>query len=85
MNDEDLQLMAYEAWLDEEHEWYDISQGLLAQGWVHYDLDRPLDTQELEAMRAWLVKHYPGQHETHNDEVLLPTERDMTIFKLVWA
>ena len=72
----------YEAWMHQEHEWYTTVDYLSSEGWSHGKLHKALSQEELNDVRDWLTIHYPGKHECYNDEVMLPTEKDVTWFLL---
>ena len=75
----------YEAWMEQEREWYTMVDYLVREGWHHVRLDKALNQQELNEMNDWLKEHYYGRHESFNDEVLLPTEKDATWFLMRWS
>jgi hypothetical protein len=75
----------YEAWMEQEREWYEISNQLIGEGWHHCSLNKALSQEELTEMNQWLNEKYYGRHERFNDEVVLPTEQDIMWFKLRFA
>jgi hypothetical protein len=74
-----------EAWMEQEREWYDMVDQLTGDGWHHGCLKRMPSQTEMTEIRKWLIEHYYGRHECHNDEVLLPTEKDLAWFMLRWS
>lgn len=82
---EDQLQRQYEAWMEQEREWYDMCNQLCHDGWHHASLNRHISTEEMTQLCAWLKEHFYGRHEQFNDEVLLPSEKDVTWFLLTWA
>lgn len=72
----------YESWMQQEYEWYTTVDYLTSEGWCHGKLNKGLTQEELNEVRAWLTEHYFNKHECYNDEVMLPTEKDVSWFLL---
>jgi len=75
----------YEAWMEQEREWYETVEQFTQEGWHHGILDKVLNQPELNEIYKWLNENYFGQHEIYNNEVLLPTARDLNWFMLRWS
>jgi hypothetical protein len=72
-----------EAWMEQEREWYDLRDQLIHDGWCSGTLAR--DQAGMAEVHQWLREHYYGRHECYNNEVLLPTERDLIWVMLRWG
>ena len=75
----------YEAWQEQEREWYDLTSQLAHDGWHYCKLDRMLTTSEQTEIHKWLREKYYGRHECFNDEFMFPTEKDANWFLLRWS
>jgi hypothetical protein len=75
----------YEAWMEQEREWYDLTSQLAHDGWHHCKLNRQLNTEDYKEISRWLRTNYYGRHECFNDEFMFPTEQDANWFMLRWS
>ena len=75
----------YEAWQEQEREWYDMCNQLEHDGWHYVCIKRQLTHVEHTEINSWLKEHYYGRHECFNDEYLFPTEKDANWFLLRWS
>lgn len=75
----------YEAWMEQEREWYDLCEKLASEGWHRAKLNRQPSQSEINEMNEWLRKHYYGRYEYMNDEFMFPTEKDANWFLLRWS
>ncbi len=82
---EDAIQRQYEAWMEQEREWYDLTSQLAHDGWHYCRLNRRLSTEEYNEMTVWLRINYYGRHEYFNDEFVFPTEQDANWFMLRWS
>jgi hypothetical protein len=82
---EDAYERQYEAWMEQERQWYDLIAEYLAHGWHHGKLHRHLDQSQRNDIVDWLVRRHQDQWQFYNDEVLLPTAQDLTWFLITWA
>lgn len=72
----------YEAWMEQEREWYDHCVQMEHEGW-HVVKFR---YEDHEAVYAWLLERY-GKADAYafNDEALVKTEKDKTWFQIKWS
>lgn len=75
----------YEAWQEQEREWYEMSNQLIGEGWHYCRLNRQLSTVEQSEMVKWLNEKYYGRYEWFNDEFMFATEQDAMWFMLRWS
>lgn len=82
---EDAIQRQYEAWQEQEREWYDMTSQLAHDGWHYCKLNRQISTKECNEISAWLRANYYGRHECFHNEFMFPTEKDANWFLLRWA
>lgn len=75
----------YEYWMEQEREWYDLSNQLAGEGWHFVKLNRQPTQAEIIEMNKWLQEHFYSRYECMNDEFIFPTEKDAHWFLLRWA
>jgi hypothetical protein len=75
----------YEAWMEQEREWYDMTNQLTGEGWHFCKLNRMPNSTEQSEMVKWLNEKYYGRYEWFNDEFMFPTEKDAAWFLLRWS
>ena len=74
----------YEAYMEQEREWWDLCDKMVWEGWVFGKLNKYLTREEQNEIYEWLSTHFPNRFEVHHDEVLLPTTEDLSLFLLKW-
>lgn len=75
----------YEAWMEQEREWYELSNQLMGEGWHYCRLHRMINSAEQSEMIKWLNERYYGRYEWFNDEFVFLTEQDAMWFLMRWS